>query len=177
MGSAPARFPVAGDVAALTLRAGALHVLLITRRFAPFRGRFALPGGFVEPGEMIEDAARRELAEETGVTGAPGIFTQLGAYGLAHRDPRGDTLSVVYLAIAAEFGEVTAGDDAATAEWVPVADALAPGQLAFDHESILRDALARAAELLRAGGSTIDLGAAFARELRAALAALTPLET
>ena len=161
---------MAGDVAALTLRGGELCVLLVERKFEPFVGRLALPGGFVEPGEMIEDAARRELAEETGLAEVRGIFEQLGAYGLAHRDPRGDTLSVVYLAISEKFAEVTAGDDAAAAGWYAVADALEPGRLAFDHEQILRDALARAAQVLGAGGSTAGLDPSFVRDMRASLA-------
>ncbi|MGK0715122.1 NUDIX domain-containing protein [Leucobacter sp. W1153] len=174
MPPAPTRFPVAGDVAALTLRDGRLCVLLVERKFEPFVGQLALPGGFVEPGEMIEVAARRELAEETGLTEVRGIFKQVGAYGLAHRDPRGDTLSVVYLAISAEFARLTAGDDAATADWYPVTEALAPGRLAFDHEQILRDVLARAAEVLGAGGSTVELDPSFVRDLLAALAAWAP---
>ncbi len=141
----PARFHVAADVVVLAPQSGEISVLLIERRNDPYRGRLALPGGFVDPGETAEQAARRELAEETGVTGFRGRFEQLAAYGPAgRRDPRGEIVSVAFLALAAEPLPVQGGDDAASAEWVPVAEALAPGRLAFDHERILGDALRRA---------------------------------
>ncbi|XPP26702.1 MAG: NUDIX domain-containing protein [Leucobacter sp.] len=146
MSEAPTAFLVAADVVALAPRNGGLSVLLVERGHDPYRGRLALPGGFVEPGEVAESAARRELAEETGIADFPGGFEQLGAYGPAgRRDPRGEVLSVAFLARAAEVLPLRAGDDAAAAHWVPIEEALEPGRLAFDHERILADALQRAA--------------------------------
>lgn len=148
MSPAPTPFLVAADVVALAPRAGAWHVLLVERGHEPYRGALALPGGFVEPGEVAEQAARRELAEETGLTEFHGPFVQLRAYGPAgRRDPRGEIMSVAFVALAPEALPVAGGDDAAHADWYPVNEALAPGRLAFDHEVILADALARAREL------------------------------
>jgi 8-oxo-dGTP diphosphatase len=147
MSREPARFHVAADVVALApgQRAGETRVLLVERGNEPYRGRLALPGGFVDPGETAEQAARRELEEETGIAEFPGRFEQLGAYGPAgRRDPRGEILSVAYLAIADGTVPVRGGDDAASADWVPVSEALEPGRLAFDHERILADGLRRA---------------------------------
>ncbi|WP_281445629.1 NUDIX domain-containing protein, partial [Paenarthrobacter nicotinovorans] len=78
---APQRFPVTVDVVALTVRDGELNVLLITRLIEPFKGKPALPGGFVLAGEDLQEAAVRELAEETGVERLPGHLEQLGSYG------------------------------------------------------------------------------------------------
>lgn len=148
MSTAPTPFLVAADVVALTLRGRELCVLLVERGRDPYRGSRALPGGFVEPGEVAETAARRELAEETGLLELPERFVQLGAYGPAgRRDPRGEILTVVFLAAFDAPSPVRGGDDAARADWIPVAEALAPGYLAFDHEVILADALARARAL------------------------------
>ncbi len=147
MSPAPTPFPVAADVVALALRDGELHVLLIERGNEPYQGRLALPGGFVDPGETGEQAARRELAEETGVTDFPGPLVQLGAYGPAgRRDPRGEVVSISFVGVAPEVFPVLAGDDAAAAAWYPVAAALGPERrrLAFDHERILGDAVERA---------------------------------
>jgi 8-oxo-dGTP diphosphatase len=110
------------------------RVLLIRRKFPPFRGSYALPGGFVEVGETVEDAARRELMEETGVKA--GRLRMLGVYSDPERDPRGHTCSVVFLANAPR-AQPQAGDDAAAAEWV--AD-WTKVELAFDHAKILADA-------------------------------------
>jgi 8-oxo-dGTP diphosphatase len=112
------------------------RVLLIRRKHEPFAGRWALPGGFVDEGETLETAARRELLEETGVTVA--ALEQFRTYGDPGRDPRGWTVSVVYLVrVAAEQLRPQAGDDAAEVSWFSL-DELP--ELAFDHARILGDA-------------------------------------
>lgn len=148
MSGAPTPFLVAADVVALAPAPGRSAeplVLLVERGHEPYRGMLALPGGFVEPGETAEQGARRELAEETGIARFEGRFEQLGAYGPAgRRDPRGEVVSIAFLAIADAPLPARGGDDAARAEWVPVVEALRPGRLAFDHVRILADALRRA---------------------------------
>jgi 8-oxo-dGTP diphosphatase len=109
------------------------RVLLVRRGKEPFKGAWALPGGFVDRGELVEDAVLRELAEETGASGT--ILGLVGAYSRPDRDPRGHTVSLVY-AIAVEGEEVEASDDAAEAAWHDMAS---PPQLAFDHDEILSD--------------------------------------
>jgi len=127
------------DAVVLTMHARELHVLLIQRGRDPFRGRWALPGGFLEPEEDLEAAARRELAEETGIALPCGALRQVGAYGSPGRDPRGPTVSIAFAAIVPDlFGVGAGGDDAAAARWFPV---LGLPSLAFDHDAILRDAL------------------------------------
>lgn len=108
---------VAADVVAFTMRESDLRVLLIQRKDAPFKGLWALPGGFVNENEPLERAAARELNEETGMSGVR--LEQLGAFGDPGRDPRGHTISVVYMTLLLTEGSVTAGDDAALAEWHP----------------------------------------------------------
>ncbi|MGH3357483.1 MAG: NUDIX domain-containing protein [Nocardioidaceae bacterium] len=118
-------------------------VLLVRRGAPPYQGCLALPGGFVEPNESLDDAARRELLEETGVGVADALrLEQVGAYGAPGRDPRGRIVSVAYLAVVERRPPPTAGDDAADAGWFPVSG-LADGDLAFDHAEILRDAIGR----------------------------------
>lgn len=108
-------------------------VLLVERGRDPFKGRYALPGGFVEYGEDIEDAIHREIEEETGLTGLP--FRQYRTFGKPGRDPRGHTVSVVYVAVViGEPPEVRGGDDAAAAGWFPISRL---PDLAFDHAYIL----------------------------------------
>jgi len=108
-------------------------VLLIERGAEPFKGRYALPGGFVDYGEDIEAAIHREIAEETGLTGLP--FLQFRTFGKPGRDPRGHTVSVVYVAVLiGEAPAVAGGDDAAAAAWFPVQSL---PDLAFDHGLIL----------------------------------------
>src|SRR4051812_44258296 len=118
--SAPERFPVTVDVVALTVRNSQLNVLLITRLIEPFKGKLALPGGFVLAGEDLLEAAGRELAEETGVEHLPGHLEQLGSYGPKGRDPRGDVLTVAHLLLAPDFPVLSAGSDAEQAAWYPV---------------------------------------------------------
>lgn len=132
------------DVAVLTIREARLSVLLIRRGEDPHRGRWALPGGFVRAQEDLDEAAVRELEEETGVRSGFHL-EQLRTYGAPGRDPRMRTVTVAYIALAPDLAAPVAGTDAAHAEWVPVDDALTPGaRLAFDHADILRDALERA---------------------------------
>ena len=159
--AAPERFPVTVDVVALTVRDGELHVLLITRLLEPFRGKLALPGGFVLAGEDLLEAAGRELAEETGVEHLPGHLEQLGSYGPKGRDPRGDVLTVAHLLLAPDFPVLSAGSDAEQAAWYPVRDVMEGRlELAFDHARILDDALERAKSKLEYS----PLGAAFCGE-------------
>jgi 8-oxo-dGTP diphosphatase len=114
------------------------EILLIQRGHEPFEGDWALPGGFVDEGEPLEDAARRELAEETGLADV-GRLVQVGTYGDPDRDPRGWTVSVVVLAHPRTgAGRLKAGDDAAEVRWFPVWDV---PPLAFDHDRIVHDAL------------------------------------
>jgi 8-oxo-dGTP diphosphatase len=124
------------DAALLKGREGGGHdVLLIRRGREPFKGHWALPGGFVEVGERVEDAARRELVEETGLRGD--VLDLLGVYSDPGRDPRGHTVSVVYVMKVSGIVDVgAAGDDADEARWF---DLDGPPALAFDHDRILAD--------------------------------------
>jgi len=112
------------------------RLLLIRRKHEPFKGQYALPGGFIEIGETTEDAARRELQEETGVRGE--TLRLIGVYSDPKRDPRHHCISIAYLTIVQDAA-VVAGDDAAAAEFVADWHGLS---LAFDHNKILQDALA-----------------------------------
>lgn len=138
-------FAVTVDLVVFTIRHEQLCVLAVRRGVPPYRGRWALPGGFVQEDEALLDAARRELAEETGLAELPVHLEQLATYGAPRRDPRQRVVSVAYLAFAAELPEPAAGTDAAEARWRPVAELLAnPNRLAFDHDQILADGLERA---------------------------------
>lgn len=121
--------------------AQARKLLLVRRGSEPFKGYWALPGGFVDEGERPVEAARRELAEETGVIWE-GPMVPIGAFGDPGRDPRGWTVSATYLAdMGLDEQLVVPGDDAAEARWF-FADDL-PGELAFDHGEIVAGALWR----------------------------------
>jgi 8-oxo-dGTP diphosphatase len=136
-------FAVTVDLVALTVRDDALKVLLVDRAEQPFAGRRALPGGFVRPQEDLPAAARRKLADETGLRRISGHLEQLASYGAPGRDPRMRVVSVAYLALAPELPDPRPGVGAAAASWVSVDRALA-APLAFDHRRILADGLERA---------------------------------
>lgn len=156
MGDFPS-FAVTVDIVILSVVDGELLVLLIERKDKPFKKAWALPGGFKRPDETLDEAARRELREETGVD-APRHLSQFGAYGDPKRDPRGNVVTVGYLAVTPEVGGIMAGTDASDARLWPVAGVLAGDvTLAFDHARILADAVERAAVDLESS----DLATAF----------------
>lgn len=115
-----------------------LQVLLIQRRLPPFVGQWALPGGFVRQDEALETAARRELQEETDVTGL--FLEQLQTYGQPNRDPRGHTVTVAFYAVVNLWDhQIKAATDAKEARWWPLSQL---PDLAFDHGMIVQDAIA-----------------------------------
>ncbi|MFW5982731.1 MAG: NUDIX domain-containing protein [Candidatus Brocadiia bacterium] len=134
MSPKPTKMCVAADTVALRcIHRGAPEILLIKRGCDPYRGSWAFPGGFVEVEEDLVDAARRELLEETGLE--PVAIDQVGAWGTPGRDPRGRTVSAVYLALAdPEDCHVEGSDDADSAEWHSLRK---QPELAFDHADIL----------------------------------------
>lgn len=122
-----------------------LKVLLIERGIEPFKGMWALPGGFVNINETVEEAARRELREETGVTDV--YLEQFKVFSRVDRDPRERVVTVAFLALVRPTDyQLMAGDDAANAMWFG-SEALPP--MAFDHADIIRDARKRLVELLK----------------------------
>jgi 8-oxo-dGTP diphosphatase len=121
------------DLVIFTIAEDDLKVLLIRRGQEPFKGKWALPGGFVEIDESLERAAARELQEEVGVTNV--YLEQLYTFGEPKRDPRGRVISVSYFALVdAERQRIVAASDAAEAQWHSVFDT---PKLAFDHAKIL----------------------------------------
>lgn len=173
----PARFPafaVTVDIVILTMHEGDAHLLLVRRGEEPFRGAWAIPGGFKRPAETLDEAARRELAEETGVD-VPDLLRQFGAYGDPGRDPRMNVVTVAYLAVLRDVGAIAAGSDAADAALIPVArvlDGTVP--LAFDHARIVSDAVERVKLDLEVSGiATAFVGPTFTvAELRSVYEAL-----
>ena len=155
-------FAITVDIVILTMGDGVLHVLLVRRGEEPFKGMWAIPGGFKRPDETLDEAARRELSEETGVD-VPSLLTQFGAYGDPGRDPRMNVVTVAYLAVLRDVGAIVAGTDAADAALVPVADIVEERiELAFDHIRIVRDAIERVrVELEVSGIATAFVGTTF----------------
>lgn len=123
---------------------------------------WAIPGGFKLPTETLDEAAKRELSEETGVDAAS-LLTQFGAYGNPGRDPRMNVVTVAFLAVLCDVGAVVAGSDAAEASLVPVSDDLnARIELAFDPDEIVQDAIDRVRiELEVTGVATAFVGSTF----------------
>ena len=119
-------------------------VLLIERGGEPFKGCWALPGGFMNMDETTEQCAFRELEEETGLK--IGEVHQIGAYSRVDRDPRGRTITVAYLAVVDAPMAVKGQDDAAKAQWFPLS---ALPELAFDHEELMRDAIKKYEEVVK----------------------------
>ncbi|GGT05560.1 NUDIX hydrolase [Streptomyces tanashiensis] len=165
----PSAFPpfaVTVDLVVLTVRRHALCTLVVRRGEAPYQGRWALPGGFVQAAEDLGAAAARELVEETGLcahdpASPPPVPTngahleQLATYGAPDRDPRMRVVSVAHLALAPDLPAPRAGGDANSARWAPVEELLGedeaaaaedggPAALAFDHARILADGVERA---------------------------------
>ena len=148
----PAAYPpfaVTADVVVFTIVDDVLQVVLVRRGEPPFKDRWALPGGFVRPDEAPHQAARRELEEETNVSLKislkPDKLEQLRSYGEPDRDPRMRVVTVAYWTILADVGDLAGGGDAAEAALVPVVE-IERGErrLAFDHRTIVLDAVERA---------------------------------
>jgi 8-oxo-dGTP diphosphatase len=138
-------FAVAVDLVVLTVRQNKLNALLIRRGEPPHKGRWALPGGFVRPDEGLDEAAGRELAEETGLGELRVHLEQLASYGDPDRDPRMRVVSVAHLALAPDLPAPRAGGDVSGARWMPVHDLFDDSlRLAFDHGRILADGVERA---------------------------------
>lgn len=115
------------------------QVLLIKRKFDPFQGMWAFPGGFVDEGEDLMQAASRELLEETGVEVKPKDLVQFKSYGKPGRDPRFHTVSVVYAVRLKEQPLAIAADDASEVAWFGLSEL---PEMAFDHREILEEYLA-----------------------------------
>ena len=114
------------------------RVLLIERDNEPYKGCWALPGGFLDMEETLEECAIRELEEETGLKVSIESIRQVGTYSKVNRDPRGRTISTAFIAVVDSPLPVKGQDDAARAEWFAI-DSLPP--LAFDHADIIRDGI------------------------------------
>lgn len=138
-------FAVTVDLVILTVRSGRFAALVVERGEDPYRGRLALPGGFVRPDEDLPAAALRELREETGLAPSRGHLEQLASYGAPDRDPRQRVVSIAYLGLVPDLPEPVAGTDAAASRFMVVDQLLGDaGALAFDHGRILADGVERA---------------------------------
>lgn len=131
---------VTTDAVVFRLKAGGAEVLLIKRGNEPFKGQWAVPGGFIGIDEELEDAVVRELFEETNLTGVK--LHQLHTFGKCGRDPRGRQITIVFAGILKESAaKIKGGDDAAEARWFDIGNL--PENLAFDHKEVLRYAIAK----------------------------------
>ena len=123
------------DAVILYRKAGILNVLLIKRKNEPFRDQWALPGGFLEENETMEEGAKRELEEETGLKLEK--LQQVGAFGTPGRDPRGRTISIAFVGLIDAEPKVKASDDALDVKWFNMSDL---PNLDFDHLKIISEA-------------------------------------
>lgn len=130
------RASVTVDCVVLAKNVATFKILLIQRGREPFKGNWALPGGFIEMDEELEEAAKRELEEETNLRAKH--LKQLFTVGTPGRDPRGRTISVIYGALLNETKAIIANDDAQNAKWFDINQL---PQLAFDHDEIIQRAI------------------------------------
>ena len=134
---------VSADAAVFRISGERTFLLLIKRKNEPYMGKWAIPGGFVDLDEELEDAAARELAEETGLTGVP--LEQMRAFGTVGRDPRGRMITITFMGFTSEENpEVKGGDDAAEAKWFDIENL--PDNLAFDHDKVIKFAVKKLEE-------------------------------
>ena len=125
---------VTADAVVFSFSAGKAKVLLIQRKNEPFKGKWALPGGFVGIDEELENAAARELAEETGLVDV--TLEQMHTFGNVGRDPRGRQITIVFMGIATKRqNKIKAGDDAEKVQWFDIEKL--PKDLAFDHNEVV----------------------------------------
>jgi 8-oxo-dGTP diphosphatase len=126
------------DAAVFNISGDKIKMLLINRGNEPFKGRWALPGGFVEMDEELEDAVVRELKEETDLTEVK--LEQMHTFGTIGRDPRGRMITIVFMGVVTDGQtEIKAGDDAAEAQWFDIKNL--PQDMAFDHNEVLKFAI------------------------------------
>lgn len=133
-----ARPMVAADAAVFAFVRGKVKLLLVKRRNEPFKNKWALPGGFVDIDEELEDAVARELEEETGLVGIE--LEQMHTFGKCGRDPRGRVITITFLGVVADRRhKAKAGDDAAKVRWFDIKRL--PKDLAFDHNEMVKLAI------------------------------------
>lgn len=131
---------VSADAAVFGFFAGKAKLLLVNRKYEPFKGKWCLPGGFVDIDEELDDAAARELAEETALVEVR--LEQIHAFGNVGRDPRGRVITVTFMGIVTkEQNKLKAGDDAAEARWFDIEKL--PEDMAFDHNEVVRFAIGK----------------------------------
>jgi 8-oxo-dGTP diphosphatase len=131
------------DAVVFSLSAGGTQVLLVNRGREPYKGKWAVPGGFVDMDEELEDAVARELKEETGLTGVR--LKQMRTFGRCGRDPRGRQISIAFTGIATGGQDkIRPGDDAAKAQWFDIEKL--PKDLAFDHSEMIAFAIEKLGE-------------------------------
>jgi 8-oxo-dGTP diphosphatase len=128
------------DAVVFAVSEGPIKLLLIKRKNEPFKGQWAIPGGFIGIDEELDDAVARELAEETGLVGVK--LEQMHTFGKPGRDPRGRQITVVYMGVITEgFDRIKAGDDAQQAQWFNIENL--PANMAFDHDAVANFAIDR----------------------------------